>query len=186
MKLTKANKQTNKKQRLKLKRLITVFLTKKTNYPDKISIYALLELMTLKALVRLNEFELIAFCIRMSIPLPLSPNSSVIDKSPSSPIQNVDYDVVLLYAVSGILSFNVPSQRVTFPYLFFIFLRRTVHLWTAHFYRNDLLPLVIDESCVHSVLRLVLMFSQYRYIPVRLGLWGLIQRLCIHTRIPRR
>ena len=77
-------------------------------------------------------------------------------------------------------NFEGPSQRVIFPCLLFIFLRPIVYSWTAHSYRNDLLLLVIHESCTHSVLRKVLTFSAYRYISIRICLWGLTQRLRIH------
>ena len=84
--------------------------------------------------------------------------------------QNVHHGV-LLYAVSSILMFKFPSQRIIFPCLPLIFLRPIVHPWTAHFYRNDLPLLEINKCCVLSVLRQVLMFSQYWYIPICLCLF---------------
>ena len=102
--------------------------------------------------------------------------------------QNIDYDVVLLnHPVSSILS--CLSSHLRGPYFFVFsstFCLQIVHPWTAHFYHNDLFLLEINESCIHSALWQVFVFSEYWYTPVCLCLCGLIQLLWIHTWIPWR
>lgn len=109
----------------------------------------------------------------------LSPNSSTVPSS-TSPLHGTSIIMCCFMQYPGYCCLSSHPRESNFPVLFSF-----VDPWTAHFYRNDLL-VVINESCVLSVLRQVLMFSEFWYIPARLCLWVLIQRLWIHTRILRR
>lgn len=116
-----------------------------------------------------------SFCIRLRISPPLSPNSSLIDKSTSR--DHTPRTLILMlccftkYPGYGCLSFHLRG-----PY-FLDFSSTFCAQLSIHGQLISDLLLVIDESCIHSVLRQVLMFSEYWYIPVRLYLRGLIQGL---------
>ena len=101
--------------------------------------------------------EMTALCIRSRISPPRAPNSSLIASSIS-----VDHPpktwMMMLYCRMSYgplpweLLFEFPAEGAILDGLLFLVLFSVLRPWTAHFYRQNFLLLMIYKSRIHSVL----------------------------------